>query len=82
MDLLSPEYHGLPVHDLTDEVILSQLEGTAEELSLPNYESLKPLSADCIVKMYKVIMIVCGHVGSALALRYEEITGLDEYQGK
>lgn len=73
-DDLDSQYRGLRLLNLTDETELSILEGAAEELSMPDYESLKPLSAECIIKMYKVVLAICGTVGAPLTRRYREVT--------
>lgn len=70
--------HGMHILNLTDEVELSILEGAAEELSMPDYDSLAPLSPKVIITMYQTVHAICGTVGVGLAKRYVEVTEYDE----
>lgn len=76
--VMGPLYRGTHILNLVDETELSILEGAAEELSLPDYDSLKPLSVEVITMMYKTVMTICGTVGVSLAKRYAELTEYDE----
>lgn len=73
---------GMYIDHLTDEDELSLMEGLAEELLMASYESIKPLSAQCIYKMYNCVLVICGTVGGPLSKRYHELHDLDEYVGK
>lgn len=52
---------GMYIDHLTDEDELSLMEGLAEELLMASYESIKPLSAQCIYKMYNCVLVICGN---------------------
>lgn len=59
--------------NITDETIMSILEGTAEELCLADYESLRDVTAKVIHKMYVVVDAICGSVPAPLTKRYNEL---------
>jgi hypothetical protein len=70
---LDPDYSGFAELTITNEDVLSILEGTADELMILDYKSLSNLSAPTVHKMYSVVMVVCGQVGPALSKRYSEL---------
>lgn len=70
---LDENYRGAVVNGITDEDILATLEGTCDELSIMNYESLQHISPSTIIKMYKTVDLVMGKVGPSLTRRYAEL---------
>jgi hypothetical protein len=73
LDLLDNKFEGMAELTVTDETILSILEGTAEELSMLDYKSLSNISPQCIHKMYAVVNAIDGKVGKSLHKRYSEL---------
>lgn len=70
---LDPEFKGFSFPTIDDESVLATLEGTCDELSMLDYESLEHISAPVIHKMYTVIMAVSGTTGTPLHKRYLEL---------
>lgn len=73
LDLLDNKFEGMAELTVTDETILSVLEGTAEELSMLDYKSLSNISPQCIHKMFTVVNCIDGKVGKSLHKRYSEL---------
>lgn len=73
LDLEDKLFQGMAEPTITDETMLSMMEGTCEEMSMLDYNSLCNLSAPVIHKMYVMIDAVTGKVGAPLLKRYSEL---------
>jgi hypothetical protein len=69
---LDPKFKGLPVRNLSDDDLLSIMQGAAEEIALCDYKSLEGISPQVIDIAYRMTVAVCGHAGEALMLRHAE----------
>lgn len=70
---LDPLFKDLGEPNIDDEIIMSMLEGTAEEICILDYNSIKHISKDVIHKMYTVVDAVNGMVNEPLKKRYHEL---------
>ena len=65
-------FQGLHDQGITDETLLSMMEGTADELSLLDAKSYKNVSPAVIAKAYKMVNVVYGEVGAPLTKAYKK----------
>jgi hypothetical protein len=66
-------YPGMTSKGITDETLLSIMEGSCEEIGDMNFESYANCSPVVISKAYNMVHLVMGSVGHGLTRAYREL---------
>lgn len=72
-DELEAGFNGLTFRGVNDEMLMSIIEGTCDEIGLIDYDSLAHVSPPVIMKAYHMVNLVYAQVGPALTKRYNEL---------